>query len=786
MKIKNIILITSILSLLIVLLVGFWVYTIYEDYENVKQNENIAKNINSTIFKINILSGEYLLYYQERTVQQWKKSHARLDKFIKSSNTEVMNETIGISSIQKNHDRSLILFKRLEHVRNEMSKLNSNKTLLIKQEKALSEQLLSLSQFMSFKSEELTTIVDRNKQEVEEELYLLALVIFILFIFILVASWSFILFRIVLPVNKYKKYIVNVDIERLNEKHYVSRQDEVGELIDSFNRMSKKLFNTTVSRDKLVVEVTERKKSEEKLKNEQDLNSTVLEGISNVVIILNSENKCVKFNQHAEQSTGYSRKNILNKDVWNLLLPDNEQQKINELFNRLKSEITSISGYRENHLIIKNGEHRLFEWRDDLIRDSANNVTHIISIGKDITEKRNADIENERLQRELNQSRKMEALGKLTGGIAHDFNNMLAIIIGYTELSLKKVDELNLESSCNNYLTQIKIASGRAKELVIKMLAFSRTDQSSSSSIQLSPLLDENLLLLKSIIPSTINVKSNNNNNLPDIWMDPVQFQQILMNLIINAKDAMDGEGNLDISLSVNNLHGKECSSCHQTIMGLWVELVVADNGSGMEKEVVDKVFDPFFTTKDMAHGTGMGLSVVHGIVKGHGGHIIVESKKGEGTSFTLLFPPLLTKKDSLLDESKNAEDLTVNTDYHILIVDDEESVANMQSELLTMSGYKCTTLYNSQQALDLYLSEADSYDLILTDQTMPNLTGLELISRIRKEKHNIPIIIVTGFSDKLSSNKVIYENVILLKKPVDVKLLQHTVAKMLKSDSNL
>lgn len=786
MKIKNIILITSILSLLIVLLVGFWVYTIYEDYENVKQNENIAKNINSTIFKINILSGEYLLYYQERTVQQWKKSHARLDKFIKSSNTEVMNETIGISSIQKNHDRSLILFKRLEHVRNEMSKLNSNKTLLIKQEKALSEQLLSLSQFMSFKSEELTTIVDRNKQEVEEELYLLALVIFILFIFILVASWSFILFRIVLPVNKFKKYIVNVDIERLNEKHYVSRQDEVGELIDSFNRMSKKLFNTTVSRDKLVVEVTERKKSEEKLKNEQDLNSTVLEGISNVVIILNSENKCVKFNQHAEQSTGYSRKNILNKDVWNLLLPDNEQQKINELFNRLKSEITSISGYRENHLIIKNGEHRLFEWRDDLIRDSANNVTHIISIGKDITEKRNADIENERLQRELNQSRKMEALGKLTGGIAHDFNNMLAIIIGYTELSLKKVDELNLESSYNNYLTQIKIASGRAKELVIKMLAFSRTDQSSSSSIQLSPLLDENLLLLKSIIPSTINVKSNNNNNLPDIWMDPVQFQQILMNLIINAKDAMDGEGNLDISLSVNNLHGKECSSCHQTIMGLWVELVVADNGSGMEKEVVDKVFDPFFTTKDMAHGTGMGLSVVHGIVKGHGGHIIVESKKGEGTSFTLLFPPLLTKKDSLLDESKNAEDLTVNTDYHILIVDDEESVANMQSELLTMSGYKCTTLYNSQQALDLYLSEADSYDLILTDQTMPNLTGLELISRIRKEKHNIPIIIVTGFSDKLSSNKVIYENVILLKKPVDVKLLQHTVAKMLKSDSNL
>ena len=373
----------------------------------------------------------------------------------------------------------------------------------------------------------------------------------------------------------------------------------------------------------------------------------------------------------------------------------------------------------------------------------------------------------------------MEALGKLTGGIAHDFNNMLGIIIGYTDLAMYKAEHEN-DSPFHGYLEQIKTASTRAKDLIAKMMSFSRVDQAASHSLQLTPLLDENILLMTSILPSTIKLEVSKEKNINNIMMDPVQFQQILMNLILNAKDAMDGVGKINVSLANYISFDEECSSCHKKITGNWVEVVVSDNGSGMSKEVKERIFDPFFTTKSLGQGTGMGLSVLHGVVKGHSGHIIVESILGKGTRFRLLFPAIDGEENFSSMENENTENSIHGSGQRILIVDDQVSLADIEYDLLTSYGYNCTKKYDSEEALNLFLSDPSAFDLIVTDQTMPNLTGLELIDNIRKNNIDIPIIIATGYSEKIKDNKLDIKNVTLLFKPIETKTLLANVARIL------
>lgn len=777
MKIKTLLKLAITFSLLIIISVGFEVFSIYRNHEKIKGIETVAGQVKSIVSNINALSSEYLLYYQERASRQWKKAHKNIDVLIFGPESKYLSEFVDLKSLRKTHGRSLKLFIRLEQARSKELATKANELLRLRQIKALSEQLLSTSQFMSQKAEDLASFVDVKKAEIEQELYWLAIVLFIIFVMVLLVSWGLIVYRIVIPVNKFKNHIVNVDAEHLDKKYDVIRNDEVGELISSFNTMSEILFNTTVSKEKLVDEINERKKSEEELKNQQDLNSSVLEGISNVVIILDSNNNCVKFNSSAEEATGYSRNEFLNKPIWDFLVPKEERDEVKELFRTLKENKGSISGFRENHLQVKSGERRLFEWRDDLIHDSLNEITHIVTVGLDITEKRNREIEKQRIDRELNQSRKMEALGKLTGGIAHDFNNMLAIIIGYTDLALAKIEK-ETKPSITNDLEQIQIASNRAKNLVAKMLTFSRAEQADAEALQLAPLIDESIKLMSSILPSTIKIETEMESNIPDILMNPVQFQQMIMNLMINAKDAMSNNGRIKLILKRYNEVGNECSSCHQKISGDWVEIVISDNGMGISKEIQERIFEPFFTTKELGKGTGMGLSVVHGIVKSYAGHIILKSNSEKGSSFHLLFPPVIGQENVITDENKNID---INGDgKRVLIVDDEELLAGVQSEMLNSYGYECTKRYNGSSALELILENENYFDLIITDQTMPELTGLELIAAIREKGLDIPVIITTGYSDDIKSDKVEFDKVSLLKKPVASEILRQAISNIL------
>ena len=779
MKIKTLLQFGIIASFAILLVLGMWVFSINQTYTETKENTIVAQEISDDILYLNTLTSDYLLYYQERAYLQWKEIHSRLSKELESNSIDNVNDFVDINALKKMHERSFRLFERLHEGKSNNQKNKNNSILRDEQNKALTAQLLTTTQLMSLMTKKLIDSVRLKRTQLEQQLYWLALIIFVIFVITLITIWISIAYRIVIPVRLLKEHISKIDSGNLNEKIVSTNNDEIGELATSFNKLTDKLFTTTVSKEKLAKEIQERKKTKIELDKQQSLNTTVLEGAGNIITILDPKGCFVSFNHSAEKLTGFSRDELIGKPVWDFVIPEEEREDVKNIFNALLEGNLAVAGSHENHWLTKSGEYRLIDWHNTVVRSVADEITHVVAIGYDITEKRFNEIEKQRIQRELNQSRKMEALGKLTGGIAHDFNNMLGIIIGYTDLALQKSENDN-NSPINSCLDQIRTASNRAKDLIAKMLSFSRVDQAASHSLQLAPLFDENILLMNSILPSTIKLEVSKENNVKNIMMDPVQFQQILMNLILNAKDAMDGVGEINVSLSNYISSDEECSSCHKKITGNWVEVIVADNGCGMSKEVEERIFDPFFTTKGLGQGTGMGLSVLHGIVKGHDGHIIVESVLGKGTRFRLLFPAIDAEDNLLTTDIENNQNIIHGSGQRILIVDDQVSLADIEYDLLTSYGYECTKKYDSEEALNFFLSEPDSFDLIITDQTMPNLTGLELIDCIRENKIDIPIIIVTGYSEKIKDNKLDMENVTLLLKPVETKKLLANVAGLL------
>ncbi|MCP4040716.1 MAG: response regulator, partial [Gammaproteobacteria bacterium] len=361
-------------------------------------------------------------------------------------------------------------------------------------------------------------------------------------------------------------------------------------------------------------------------------------------------------------------------------------------------------------------------------RSLINGISKVLS---ERIERKQAEAERERLQRELQQAQKMDALGQLTGGIAHDFNNLLGIIMGYSELakdrSIGKGD-----AKLAKQIERVLRASERAKELVARMLAFSRDEASEKTPLQLQPFLMDDIKMLRSILPSSIEIKTKFEDHLPEVLTDPTQLHQALMNLAINARDAMEGKGLLDIRLGWIREVGSECSICHKQVQGDWVELSVSDTGAGIDTEVMGHIFNPFFTTKEVGKGTGMGLAVILGIIRRHGGHVLVESEPGKGTTFRMLFPGRRRERRNAGSGQPSAEPLP-GQGKHVLVVDDEPELGRVVGDLLESHGYRTTVMTSSGKALELFKEEPNEFALVITDQTMPGITGMELVEMLRK-----------------------------------------------------
>ena len=368
----------------------------------------------------------------------------------------------------------------------------------------------------------------------------------------------------------------------------------------------------------------------------------------------------------------------------------------------------------------------------------------------------------------------MESIGTLAGGIAHDFNNILAAIIGNAEMAMQILPEY---STAHKHLEQVLKSSDRARNLVKQILAFSRKSEEDQEPMEMKRAVTEVIKMLRSTLPATIEIRENCTS---DGWImgSVIQMHQVLLNLCTNAFHAMRETGGVlgidvcDVTVDAENVH-----AYHDLPPGLYVRLSVTDTGMGIAPAVINRIFDPFFTTKGVGEGTGMGLSVVYGIVKSHGGDITVESEPGKGTAFHVLLPIIEGK----IKEQKKVEPTVPTGTERILFVDDDEIIVDIGQKLLEMLGYRVTAALSSTGALEIFQKEPGKFDLVITDYTMPHLTGYELAKKLMEMRPDIPIIMCTGYNETISAEKVKASGVReFLLKPLNVRQMGETVRRVL------
>ena len=392
-----------------------------------------------------------------------------------------------------------------------------------------------------------------------------------------------------------------------------------------------------------------------------------------------------------------------------------------------------------------------------------------------LLERKRVEEEKVKFENQLRQAQKMQAIGTLAGGIAHDFNNVLASIVGYTELV---VCDISPKSENSFHLQKILKGCHRAKEMIKQILAFSRKVPKKPVFLRISPVIEEALQLLKSSLPANILIKENIRAKSSVILADPTEIHQILMNLCANAAHSMRISGGiLEVGLFKLEIGEKEQLFYKSLRPGSYIKLIVKDTGKGMDGKTMERIFEPYFTTKKLGEGTGMGLALVHGIIKSYGGEITVDSTPGMGSTFCIYLPRIKTAVNPQIEERQ----MVFRGTESILIIDDEEELVYVIKRNLEKAGYKVTAITDSIKAFELFKKKPEKFDLVITDQTMPDMTGIKLAEKILDIRADIPIILCTGYSDTISKEEasiIGFKEFIL--KPVKIKRLTEIVRNVL------
>lgn len=524
----------------------------------------------------------------------------------------------------------------------------------------------------------------------------------------------------------------------------------------------------------VVVPITERKQAEEKLKEQLKFQESLMNTLPNPVFYKDNEGKYTGCNKAFEEIIGRPREEIIGKTVYDMgpkEIADKIDEKDRELFQN--------PGKQSYEWKVRTtiGETREVMFDKATFENADGEVAGLIGVITDITERKRAEEERIRLETQLRQAQKMEAIAILAGGIAHDFNNILGAIIGNAELI--QLFDVEQDSKMYSRLEEVLIAGRRARDLVQHILTFSRRTEHDKQPISLASIVKEVIKFLRASLPTTIELRQNISAKEATILGDPTQIHQVIMNLYTNAAHAMGKKGgtltvevsNVEIDVNTDGLPA-------QLEPGPYVRLVVTDTGHGMDKDCMEKMFDPYFTTKKAGEGTGLGLSVVHGIVKSHGGSISVNTEPEKGTVFQIYFPKLERKPAAA---ERWEKPILPTGSERILFVDDERPLVEAGRDMLQKLGYKVVAKTNGAEALESFIAQPQEFDLVVTDLTMPRMTGVELAKGMKAVRNNIPIILCTGFLEKMTREQ--FKNTgfcEIIGKPLDVHVLAQTVRRIL------
>jgi len=504
------------------------------------------------------------------------------------------------------------------------------------------------------------------------------------------------------------------------------------------------------------------------VRSEQRLRATV-ESSLDCIIAIDLDGRIIEFNPAAEATFGIAASDAMGQDMSSLLIPERFRAAHNAGMARfLETGGGAFLGRRVEVVAQRaNGA----EFDAELVISPSESAEGRIVIGflRDVTEQKAAQAERERLEAQLRQAQKMEAIGHLAGGIAHDFNNILTSLTGYVAMAQEHLESVG-EEKAGRYLGKSLQSAERARNLIQQLLVFSRGQRGEPVAVSLDRHLGEFVGLLRSTLPTSIDFETEYEADLPAVMVDPTQLDQVLMNLCINARDAMQAQGHLRVSVRRRRCRNSVCASCRKGVTGEFIELAVEDTGHGIEPAVLERIFDPFFTTKIGGKGTGMGLSTTHGIVHDYGGHIIVDTARDRGTVFRVLLPyPETTAAAPAPEPARTTVRSAPELSGSVLLVDDDPQVLEFMHELLMDWGLDVHAFGDPLAALrSVSLGDA-VFDLAILDHTMPALSGLQLARRLAELRPCPRILIYTGYSDPISDEEVEQSGIsALLHKPID------------------